>query len=330
MGSILVTGGAGFVGSHLCERLLALGHSVTCLDNLSTGSLRNVTHLMDRLEFTFVKSDACAPIEWTEPLDLIFHLASPASPVAYFRIPIETAMVNARGTYNVLEVARIHDSRVLIASTSEVYGDPEVHPQTEDYWGNVNPVGLRSAYDEGKRFAEALGKAYCGQYGLDVRITRIFNTYGPRSDPDDGRMIPNFVRQALSGEPLTIFGSGDQTRSLCYVDDLVEGLIAAMLRPEAKGEVINLGCPDERTVREYAQLIKEMTSSPSELVTGPAREEEPMRRRPDITKAKALLGWEPQTPLRRGLEPTIAWFRKLLPVSGRSGNGADRIQGAVR
>lgn len=330
MTSILVTGGAGFIGSHLCERLLNSGHRVTCLDNLSTGSFQNIAHLSESAGFTFLDTDARRPVAWAERFDQIFHLASPASPVAYFRMPVETAMVNAEGTFNILETARDHGARALIASTSEVYGDPLIHPQKEDYWGNVNPVGPRSSYDEGKRFAEALAIAYHDTYELDVRIVRIFNTYGPRSDPHDGRMIPNFICQALIGEPMTIFGEGDQTRSLCYVDDLVEGLIAAMDCGEAAGEVINLGCPDERAVREFATLIKEILSSPSELQFCPAREEEPIRRRPDISKAQTLLGWEPATPLYAGLERTISWFRQRLSVPKRSGNGAHRRSGVMR
>lgn len=316
MTTSIVTGGAGFIGSHLCDRLLELGHQVVCVDNLCTGSRRNIAHLEGNSQFTLRESDVRLPLHWTEPADYIFHLASPASPVAYFQMPIETATVNAAGTWEMLKLAQRQDARFLLTSTSEIYGDPLQHPQAESYWGNVSSVGPRSCYDEGKRYAEALTMSYHRANGLDVRIVRIFNTYGPRSDPNDGRMVPNFIKQSLEGSPLTIFGDGNQTRSLCYVDDLVDGLMAVMFDDSGNGEAINLGNPDEHTVLEYAQMIKELTGSSSQIALEPAREEEPMRRKPDITKAKVRLGWIPGTGLREGLTETVAWFRTHLAEAG--------------
>jgi len=323
--TILVTGGAGFIGSHLCDKLLGRGHRVVCLDNLSTGSLRNVAHLQNDPRFTCLEADLCETLVPGERFDRVFHLASPASPVAYDRMPVETAMVNALGTYNVLELAREQSSSVLVTSTSEIYGDPLIHPQPEEYWGNVNSIGPRSPYDEGKRFAEALAITYFREFGVDVRITRIFNTFGPRFDPDDGRIIPNFIGQALANEPITIYGTGEQTRSLCYVDDLVEGLLLTMYTPAARGEVVNLGCPDERTVLNIATRIRDAIGSRSEIVTGPARPEEPARRRPNIEKARALLGWEPSTDLQRGLKLTIEWFRGQL-LEAQAAAGTERAR----
>ncbi|HVP05091.1 MAG TPA: UDP-glucuronic acid decarboxylase family protein [Dehalococcoidia bacterium] len=316
MTTSIVTGGAGFIGSHLCDRLLELDHRVVCVDNLCTGNRQNVAHLEGNARFTFRESDVRLPLHWTEPVDYIFHLASPASPVAYFQIPVETATVNAVGTWEMLKLAQRTGARFLLTSTSEIYGDPLQHPQTESYWGNVSSIGPRSCYDEGKRFAEALTMSYHRANGLDVRIVRIFNTYGPRSDPNDGRMVPNFIKQSLQGRPLTVFGDGSQTRSLCYVDDLVDGLMGVMFAASGNGEAINLGNPDEHTILEYAELIKELTGSSSEIVMEPAREEEPMRRKPDITKAKVRLGWVPGTNLREGLTETVNWFRALLAQPG--------------
>src|SRR4029077_8938224 len=259
----VVTGGAGFVGSHLCERLLEEGADVVCIDNLITGLVENFSALRRDRRFTFLQADVIQPFFVEGPVDAISPLASPASPRGYLRKPLETALVNSVGTNRVLELAAATGARFLLASTSEVYGDPLVHPQNEDYWGNVNPNGIRSCYDEGKRFAEALTMVYFRQSGVDARIARIFNTYGPRSDPDDGRLVPNFITQALAGRPMTVYGDGSQTRSLCYVSDLVEGLIRMMTSPSTNGIVVNLGNPDERTVLELAELIKQMTGSTS-------------------------------------------------------------------
>ena len=326
----IVTGGAGFIGSHLCQRLLDEGHEVVCVDNLSTGARQNIWHLEGRPGFTFLEADTRLPLGWAGNVDYVFHLASPASPAAYFRMPIETATVNALGTHQMLELAHRRGARFLLASTSEVYGEPLRHPQREDYWGNVNSIGPRSCYDEGKRFAEALTISYQRSYGLDVRIVRIFNTYGPHSDPEDGRMVPNFIRQALLGAPITVFGDGRQTRSLCFVSDLLDGLMLTMFSPAARGEVINLGCPEEHAVREYALLIREACASNSEIQLGPAREEEPTRRCPDISKARELLGWEPATSLAAGLEATVSWFRERLFVrEGLPQTAADRGKGPL-
>jgi nucleoside-diphosphate-sugar epimerase len=291
--------------------LLALGHEVVAVDNLLTGSERNIQHLRSQARFRFVKHDVIEPIAESRA-DFVFHLASPASPVGYSRHPIETMLVNSVGTHNMLELSRATKAKFLLASTSEVYGDPLVHPQPESYWGNVNPIGPRACYDEGKRFGEALTVNYLWQYDLDARIIRIFNTYGPRNDPEDGRIIPNFISQALRGDPITVYGSGQQTRSFCYVSDLVAGILKAMFSPQSKGEVFNLGTTDERTVREIAEIVKAIANSASDIVHLPAREEEIARRRPDAAKAKAVLGWEPQVPLEQGLTETVAWFRQRL------------------
>lgn len=312
MATVIVTGGAGFIGSRLCERLLEADYEVVCIDNLCTGARDNIRHLEADRSFAFLEADVRLPLGWPGRADYLFHLASPASPAAYFRMPVETATVNALGSYEMLELARRWGARFLLASTSEVYGDPLSHPQRESYWGNVNPIGPRSCYDEGKRFAEALALTYQRSYGLDVRIARIFNTYGPRCDPEDGRMVPNFIGQALKGLPITVYGDGSQTRSLCYVEDLVEGLLLAMFHQDGQGEVFNLGCPEEHSVMEYATLIREICGSASEIQMCPGREEDPGRRRPDITKARQWLGWEPRMPLRSGLETTVAWLRERL------------------
>ena len=311
----LVAGGSGFIGSHLCEALLAAGHRVVVIDDCSTGSAGNVEHLIGRERFRFEIQDIVAGVP-DEPFDAIFHLASPASPVGYSRRPIETLLVNSAGTHNLLELARRYQARFLLASTSEIYGDPQQHPQTEEYWGNVNPIGPRSCYDEGKRYAEAATINYGLTYGLDTRIARIFNTYGPRSDPHDGRIVPNFVTQALTGAPLTVFGSGSQTRSYCYVSDLVSGLIKLMETDGLSGEVFNLGHPGERSALEFAQIIKRLTNSHSPIVHLEGRPEEIARREPDISKARRVLGWEPRVPLEEGLRLTIEWFREKLSEPG--------------
>ena len=306
--NVVVSGGAGFVGSHLCDSLIAEGHRVTVLDNLITGKWENVKHLEGSSSFQFILHDV------TEPLpdlacDAIYHLASPASPVGYWAHPLETLMVNSVGTHNLLQLAEREGARFLLASTSEVYGDPVVHPQTEDYWGNVNPIGPRSCYDEGKRFAEALTVNYAQERGLDYRIVRIFNTYGPRNQPEDGRVIPNFLTEALSDTPLTINGDGRQTRSFCYVSDLVEGLMLTMFEEAARDQVINLGNPEEFTILDLAQRIKSLVGSASAVSHERPRPEEIVRRQPDISKAKKLLKWEPKVGLDEGLKLTVEWLQ---------------------
>ena len=310
----LVSGGAGFIGSHLCEVLLSQGHQVTAVDNLITGTPANVAHLNGNSNFKLVVHDVVQPLV-DESHDLVFHLASPASPVGYGKHPVETMLVNSQGTYQMLELARRHGARFLLASTSEVYGDPLQHPQPESYWGNVNPVGPRACYDEGKRFAEALTITYLRLHSLDARIVRIFNTYGPRNHPEDGRIIPNFMTQALRGQPLTVYGDGLQTRSFCYVSDLVEGIMRTMFTDDARGQVINLGNPEEHTVLEIAQIIQRLTGTASPIVHTPAREEEITRRRPDIAKAQKLLGWSPQVSLEQGLSRTLEWFKGVVGTS---------------
>jgi dTDP-glucose 4,6-dehydratase len=307
----IVSGGAGFVGSHLCRLLLARGMRVLCLDNLSTGSRTNIDDLVGETAFTFVEHDVSAPLPAYRGNDLafVFHLASPASVPDYLARPLETLSVNSWGTRNMLELARAHGSRFVYASTSEVYGDPLEHPQSETYWGNVSSTGIRSCYDEGKRFGEALTMAYSRTLGVDARIVRIFNTYGPRSRPDDGRLIPNFVTQALAGEPFTVYGDGSQTRSLCYVTDLVDGIARAMDTRGKSGEVFNLGNPHEQSVLEIAEVVAAAAGVPLRLVHLPLPYDDPTRRRPDIEKARRVLGWEPRTPVAEGVERTIAWFR---------------------
>jgi nucleoside-diphosphate-sugar epimerase len=307
-GQILVTGGAGFIGSHLCDALLGEGCGVVCLDDLSTGDGSNIRDALEHPRFTFAQADVVEPFDFDA--DFIFHLASPASPVDYTNLPVETMLANSLGTRNCLELALRKGSRMLMCSTSEVYGDPLVSPQGEGYYGNVNPVGPRSCYDEGKRFAEALCKAYERRYGLQVVIVRIFNTYGSRMRRRDGRVIPNFVLQALEGEPLTIYGDGSQTRSFCHSSDMVRGLVLAMFASEAVGEIINLGNPDEMTVLELARLVREKTGSSSEMTFTDLPADDPHRRRPDITKATGMLGWTPRVSLEDGLEDVIEWFRQ--------------------
>jgi nucleoside-diphosphate-sugar epimerase len=305
---IVVAGGAGFLGSHLCDHLIARGDSVVCLDDLSTGTTENVAHLLGHEHFTFVRTDVSASVEAAagQQIDAVCNLASPASPPAYLARPLETLAAGSEGTRRLLELARDHGARFLMASTSEIYGDPDVHPQVESYRGNVDPTGPRSVYDEAKRFAESLTMAMHRTYGVDVGIARIFNTYGPRLTPGDGRVVSNFISQALRGEPLTVYGDGTQTRSLCYVDDEVAGLIA-LLDSGLTGPV-NLGSPDERTVLELATLVLELTGSHSPVVRLPLPVDDPTRRCPDITLAISELGWKPTTELRDGLAATIAYL----------------------
>jgi len=304
----VVTGGAGFLGSHLCERLLAEGHRVLCVDNLLTGRLDNVAHLLDRPDFRHLHHDVSRPFEVPEAVGCVLHFASPASPIDYLELPIQTLKVGSLGTHNTLGLAKAKRARYLLASTSEVYGDPLVHPQPESYWGNVNPVGPRGVYDEAKRFAEAMTMAYHRCHGLDVRIVRIFNTYGPRMRRRDGRVVPAFIQQALGGAPLTVFGDGGQTRSFCYVDDLVEGiwrlLGSDLVQP------CNIGNPHEMTILEFAETIRSMVGSSSPIVFEPLPVDDPKTRQPDITLARTRLGWEPRVPLAEGLESTIAYFRE--------------------
>ncbi len=302
---ILVTGGAGFLGSHLCERLLADGHEVICLDNFFTGRRINLDHVLDHHDFELVRHDVCEPV--TLEVDEVFHLACPASPIHYQRNPVRTIGTCVQGTLNMLNLAREVRARILIASTSEVYGDPLVHPQVEEYWGNVNPIGPRACYDEGKRCAEALAVSYARQYGVQVRIARIFNTYGPRMLENDGRVVSNFIVQCLRGKPITIFGDGKQTRSFCYVDDLIEGFLRLMTSNEE--EPVNLGNPGEFTMLELAEKICALTGSPSRLVHQPLPQDDPARRKPDISRAIKRLGWRPTVALDDGLQRTIADFR---------------------
>jgi UDP-glucuronate decarboxylase len=302
----LVTGGAGFLGSHLCERLLAGGTSVVCLDNLFTGLEDNIRPLLAHPAFELVKHDVCDRIDLR--VDEVFHLACPASPIHYQRDPVRTIRTCVHGTLNILDLAREKGARVLIASTSEVYGDPLTHPQAESYWGNVNPIGPRACYDEGKRCAEALAVSYSRQYGVDVRIARIFNTYGPRMLEDDGRVISNFIMQCLAGRPITVFGDGKQTRSFCYVDDMVDALLLLMASSE-QGPM-NLGNPDEQTMVGLAEKIRQMTGSRSEIVFESLPKDDPLRRRPNIDMATKVLGWVPSIPIHEGLTRTIADFRR--------------------
>jgi dTDP-glucose 4,6-dehydratase len=303
MATAVVTGGAGFLGSHLCDHLLATGYRVVCVDNLDTGSLQNVEHIRSA-DFLFVNHDLTEHIEIEEPVDVVFHLASPASPIDYMRLPLHTLKVGSYGTHNALGLAKFKRARFLLASTSEVYGDPNVHPQPETYWGNVNPIGPRGVYDEAKRYAEAMTMAYHRQQGVDTCIARIFNTYGPRMRPHDGRAIPTFLRQAIENKPLTVFGDGSQTRSFCYVDDLVRGLYALAMSPEHVP--VNLGNPEERTLLELAEVVVRVTGSTSEIVFEALPIDDPQVRRPDITRARQVLGWEPEVGLDDGLRRTIA------------------------
>jgi dTDP-glucose 4,6-dehydratase len=303
MPTSLVTGGAGFLGSHLCEALLQRGHRVLCVDNLETSSLENISHLRDDT-FVFLNHDVIEHIAIEEPVDVVYHLAALPSPIDYLRMPLHSLKTGAYGTHHALGLAKFKRARFLLASTSEVYGDPEVHPQPETYWGNVNPIGPRGVYDEAKRYAEALTMAYHRQQGVDTGIVRIFNTYGPRMRANDGRALPTFVRQALGGKPLTVFGDGSQTRSFCYVDDLIRGMV--LLAESSEHLPVNLGNPDEKTVLELAHTILRLTGSNSEIVFEALPVDDPQIRQPDITRAKQLLGWEPEVELEDGLRRTIA------------------------
>ena len=310
MARVVVTGGAGFLGSHLCERLLERGDEVVCLDNLLTGSVDNIAHLFEREGFSFVRHDVSNYVWVPGEVDAVLHFASPASPVDYLEMPIQTLKVGSLGTHNTLGLAKAKDARYLLASTSEVYGDPHEHPQTEAYWGNVNPVGPRGVYDEAKRFAEAMTMGYHRYHGLETRIVRIFNTYGPRMRPRDGRVVSNFIVQALRGEPLTIYGDGSQTRSFCYVDDEVRGLLALLDSDES--DPVNIGNPTEFTVKELAEVVVDIIDSDSEIEYHPLPVDDPTQRRPDITRARELLGWEPEIQLREGVARTAEYFRSIL------------------
>jgi len=305
----LVTGAAGFLGSHLCERLLEEGHSVVGMDNLLTGDVRNIEPLAGR-DFVFVKHDVTNYIHLDGPLDYVFHFASPASPIDYLKLPIQTLKVGSLGTHNALGLAKAKRARILLASTSEVYGDPLVHPQREDYWGNVNPVGPRGVYDEAKRFAEAITMAYHRYHGVETRIVRIFNTYGPRMRIEDGRAIPAFLSQALRNEDVTVFGDGSQTRSLCFVSDLIEGIYRLMLSDSS--DPVNIGNPHEMTIRALAEKIVALTGSASRIVSKPLPVDDPKVRQPDIDRARKLLGWQPRVSLDDGLVSTLAYFRERL------------------
>jgi dTDP-glucose 4,6-dehydratase len=307
---VLVTGGAGFIGSHLCERLVNEGHTVVCVDNFITGCEHNVAHLMQRDTFRLIRHNMNEHLQIPGPLDLVFHFASPASPIDYMRFPIHTMKVGSIGTLNALGIAKAKGARFLLASTSEVYGDPQVHPQPESYWGHVNPIGPRGVYDEAKRFGEALTMAYHREHGLHTHIVRIFNTYGPRMRVDDGRAIPTFLSQALAGEPITIFGDGKQTRSFGFITDLVEGILR--LTASETHEPVNIGNPEERTLLELAETIVRMTRSKSRLEFKALPEDDPKVRCPDITKARTLLGWQPRVDLETGLSRTIPWFEEAL------------------
>ena len=304
----LVTGGAGFLGSHLCDRLLREGHEVICVDNLSTGTVDNVAHLFGQETFRFIKHDVTEYLYVEGRLDYILHFASPASPVDYLRLPIQTLKVGSLGTHKALGLAKAKGARLLLASTSEVYGDPQVHPQPESYWGHVNPVGPRGVYDEAKRFGEALTMAYHRAHGVETRIARIFNTFGPRMRPNDGRVVSNFIIQALAGRPLTIYGDGQQTRSFCFVSDLVDGLFRLLLSAET--EPVNLGNPAERTIRDLVAAIEALLGHALEVTAHPLPQDDPRIRQPDITRACECLGWEPKVDLEAGLRHTIAYFRE--------------------
>ena len=309
MPTSLVTGGAGFLGSHLCDHLLAKGQRVLCVDNLETGSLNNISHIRGG-DFRFVMADITNHYEVDEPIDFVYHMASPASPIDYARLPLHTLKVGAYGTHNTLGLAKKYRARFLLASTSEVYGDPLVHPQPETYWGNVNPIGPRGVYDEAKRYAEALTMAYLRQQGVDTAIVRIFNTYGPRMRPHDGRAVPTFLRQAVADKPVTVFGDGSQTRSFCYVEDLVRGLVA--LQESGVHEPVNIGNPIEMTLLEMAEAVVELTGSSSEIVFEALPVDDPQVRQPDITRARDLLGWEPEVELREGLTRTVEHYTSSL------------------
>lgn len=305
--NIIVTGGAGFIGSHLCEFLVNKGENVICIDNLGSGRAENIGHLKERSNFRFVKHDVTKPYEETEKIDQIYHLASRSSPMDYQQFPVETALANSVGLNNMIKIALKNDAVILFSSTSEAYGEPKIHPQPENYWGNVNPVGIRSCYDESKRFGEALLMAYHRKYNAKVKIVRIFNTYGPRMRKDDGRVIPNFIQQALNNRPITIYGDGKQTRSFCYITDLIDG-IAKMMESNETGPK-NLGNPNEMTILDTAKKIIEISGSKSNIVFQKLPEDDPTKRQPDISEARRLLGWEPEVSFGEGIKETIEWFR---------------------
>lgn len=307
---VLITGGAGFLGSHLCDRFLKEGYSVIAMDNLLTGSLNNIDHLIGREDFEFYHCDVSKFVHVPGELDYILHFASPASPIDYLKMPIQTLKVGSLGTHNLLGLAKAKKARILVASTSEVYGDPLVHPQTEDYWGNVNPVGPRGVYDEAKRFQEAITMAYHTYHGLETRIVRIFNTFGPRMRLDDGRVLPAFISQALRGEDLTAFGDGSQTRSFCYVDDLVEGIYRLLMSDYHLP--VNIGNPDEITINEFAEEIIKLTGSKSKIIYHPLPKDDPKQRKPNIDKAKEVLGWTPKYTRAEGLKPTLEYFKNAV------------------
>lgn len=311
----LVTGGAGFLGSHLCERLIQEGHDVICMDNLITGDLNNIAHLFGHERFRFIKHDVTEYIFVEGKLDNILHFASPASPIDYLELPIQTLKVGSLGTHKALGLAKEKKARFLLASTSEVYGDPLVHPQPEEYFGNVSPIGPRGVYDEAKRFAEAMVMAYRRYHGVDTRIARIFNTYGPRMRLYDGRVVPGFLGQALRGEDLTVFGDGSQTRSFCYVSDLIDGIYRLLLSQET--DPVNIGNPAEMTVLEFAQVIIRITGSKSRIVYRSLPQDDPKVRQPDISKAKRILGWEPKVPLEEGIRETMKFFKQQLNINDR-------------
>jgi dTDP-glucose 4,6-dehydratase len=312
MAKVLITGGAGFLGSHLCEKFLLEGYDVLCMDNFITGSPDNIAHLIGNPKFQFVKHDVTEYIYVAGDLDYILHFASPASPIDYLKVPIQTLKVGSLGTHKALGLAKAKNARFLIASTSEVYGDPLVHPQEESYWGNVNPIGIRGVYDEAKRFSEAMTMAYHRYHGVETRILRIFNTYGPRMRIEDGRAIPAFLSQALRGEPVTVFGDGSQTRSVCYVDDLVDGIYRLLLSNET--DPVNIGNPDEITMLELAKEIVEITGSKSEIVFKPLPQDDPKIRQPNIDRAKSILGWEPRVNRREGLLKTMEYFKQAMKI----------------
>ncbi len=312
MAHVVITGGAGFIGSHLCDRFISEGDYVICLDNLITGNLDNIAHLFGHPKFKFIKYDVTEFLYVPGEVNFILHFASPASPMDYVKYPIQTLKVGALGTHKALGLAKAKGARFLLASTSEVYGDPLVHPQNEEYWGNVNPIGIRGVYDEAKRFAEAMTMAYHRYHKLDTRIARIFNTYGPRMRIDDGRVIPTFMTQAIKGEDITVFGDGSQTRSICYIDDLVDGIFKLLMCDYVYP--VNLGNPDEVTILQLAQEIKELTGSKSKIVFKPLPPDDPKVRRPDITKAREILGWEPKVPRSEGLKRTLEYFKQKLGI----------------
>jgi len=307
---VLITGGAGFLGSHLCDRFMKEGYEVIAMDNLSTGSMDNISHLIGKDRFTFIKHDVTNYIHVNGDLDLVMHFASPASPIDYLEMPIQTLKVGALGTHKALGLAKEKNARFLLASTSETYGDPKEHPQSEEYWGNVNPIGLRGVYDEAKRFAEAITMAYNRYHGVDTHIVRIFNTYGPRMRIDDGRALPTFMAQALKGEDITVFGDGSQTRSFCYVDDLVEGIFR--LSQSDYEKPVNIGNPEEITILDFAREIIRLTGSKSRIINKELPKDDPKVRQPDITKAKELLGWQPTVNRSEGLERTLEYFKKTV------------------